>query len=223
MSELQDQQNERSNYRPLNGWFWPEGDGRLDSGRISATDPYWSVGYCVSKERMTAIQKLLVILLGAWLSGCAADRANRAGYGPDPTGMVGAQVRSIAEPVKSEYHDATELDVYLMSMVEDVQSLAYALRLVEPADTENDRFVKDVLVDMLDLKLLSLAQFLPSTDESRVVGLACRALEQATNDIFIATNSCSETHLCERSHDLALVCVAEGFATEEEIAIPQHK
>jgi len=167
------------------------------------------------------IQRLTIILLSTWLCGCAVDRANCSGYGPESTGIVGAEVRSIPEPLKSKDQDTTQSDVYLMSLVEDMEFLAYALRLVEPADTENDEFLKDVLVDALDLKLLSLVQFLPNTDDSRVVGLACRTLEHATSDIFIATNSCSETHLCERSHELALVCVAEGFATDEEVAIPQ--
>lgn len=171
---------------------------------------------------MQMVHKLLVILLGTGLCSCAEDLDCPSDDEPDLTGLE-AQILSIAESVNSEYQDATELDVYLMSMVEDVQSLAYALRLVDPAVSENNKFLKEVIVDMLDLKLLSLTQFLSNTEDDRVIGSACRALEQATDDVFISTNSCSETLLCERSHDLAQVCVTEGFATKEDIAIPQDE
>ena len=167
------------------------------------------------------IKKLLVVLMGVGLCSCAKDRASLSNDGPEPAGLE-SEVLSVSGPLQSDFQDATQLDVYLMSMVEDVQSLAFALRLVDPAVSENNRFLKDVIVNMLDLKLLSLAQFLSNTKNHRVIRSACTVLKHATEDIFNSTKSCSETLLCERSHDVALVCVAEGHATEHEIAIPRE-
>ena len=178
-------------------------------------------GWYIVITHVQMIKKLLVVLLGAGLCGCAKDPASLLNDGPEPTGLD-SEVLSVAGPLQSDFQDATQLDVYLMSMVEDVQSLAYALRLIDPAVSEHNKFLKDVIVDMLDLKLLSLAQFLSSTENHRVIRSACTVLKYSTEDIFNSTNSCTETVLCERSHDVALVCVAEGHATEEEIAIPRE-
>ncbi len=124
------------------------------------------------------------------------------------------------EPTAAESEvEVTGLVDHLYSTIEDVQTLSFAMRFVEP-DTENGASLQEILGGMLSLKLLDLTQFLPATEDRRVIGLACRVLEKATEDIFIATNSCSETDLCDRSYKLAQYCVAEGFASEDDIVIP---
>ncbi len=142
----------------------------------------------------------LLSLLGVGLCGCAGNQAIASDDEPEPTA----------------------LDAHLLSLVEDVQTLSFAIRFIDPA-SENNESLKEIIVDMLSSKLNDLTLFLPTTENDRVIGLACRVHEKATNDIFIATDSCAEAELCEKAHGLAQVCVTEGFATEEDIAIPQDE
>jgi len=141
---------------------------------------------------------LLLAMLGGMLCGCVGHEA-------------------VASDGKSE---PTELDAHLSTLIEDVQTLSFAMRFIDPA-TENGQSLKEILGDMLGLKLLSLSQFLPTTGNDRVVSLACRVLEQATGDIYVVTDSCAERELCDRSYEVAQYCVAKGHATVDDIAIPK--
>lgn len=115
--------------------------------------------------------------------------------------------------------DALMLDTYIISLVEDTQNLSFALRLTE-TDSQNGRQLRSAISEMLAEKLADLARSLPTTQNSELVALACRAHERTTIDIAAATDSCRNTDLCDAAYDVALVCVDRGHATREAIAIP---
>lgn len=109
--------------------------------------------------------------------------------------------------------------MYLLSQIEDVDSLAFATRFVD-SSTPDGRLLLETFDGMLSLKLLDLAQFLPASGDIQVVETACRVAEGASEHIFLATNSCTEGSSCEHLKAVAQLCVEAGFATAEDIAIP---
>lgn len=112
------------------------------------------------------------------------------------------------------------LDMHLISIIEDVQTLGLAIQLAD-SDSDNNKSLSDLLISMLGEKLDDVTHFLPRTEDEELDNLACRVLKKATKDIYAATDSCTATDLCEKAHYSAQVCVAKGYSTEDEISIPK--
>jgi len=111
-------------------------------------------------------------------------------------------------------------DVILYSLVEDVQTLSFALRFVDPA-TDNGKALYEILGGMLGSKMTDLAQFLPTTESETLISTACDAMKGVTGDLAAVTNSCAETDLCEKSLEVAKFCASKGYAIPEDIALPE--
>lgn len=146
------------------------------------------------------VRKLPVfLLLAAMLCGCVDNTTAVAGDEAEPT----------------------MLDAYLVTSIEDAQSLSLAIRFVDQ-DSSPSEELKEILVGMLGDKLDDLTRLLPVSENEDLVALACRVHKQTSGDVFAVTRSCRETDLCDKAHSLAEVCVARGFAKPDEILIPQQ-
>ena len=160
----------------------------------SEWNPVISLKHVVRRTPACGMSALLVLIL----CGCAGTPA----------------VASSAEPV------ASMLDMHLVAVIDDVQTLALAIQLAD-SNSANNKSLSDLLSNMLGNKLDDITHFLPRTENEEIESLACRVVKRATKDIHAATDSCASTELCEKAYYAAQVCVAKGHASDEEIEIPQ--